>query len=477
MANINTTVFFLAAASLIVVPENGAYAQESGQIQSVGSPAAINNEAVTPGITENVARYGRELKKISSRSGKSPTLAELRRLLTDSRCSLAHAEYLSLLGEFIRMQHPKVGLKDICRLRSSLRDTIRTVDLEWEVELGPGNDESSRAGRYRFLMDSSKLMYESKSGANLSELHRTHLRSYDGSAETVYNADVLGGQAVIHKMVANSYYFEWHNPLWLAKMIDTQKHLGRSSSVGMENLDNRLAYPLEELAEFHGRKCVVLLEQENTYFLDPSMNYAYCGLEAGRYRFDDKLGRLVSRNSYRTEVLDDFKDCGNGLWLPMKDVDTAYKEGSPSCTNTVRVLRAEVNVPLDGDRFVNVVPKGVEVVSGIDGAVRVHDNVSPDASLDSAIRARTGQRTHIFVVAARHNTWQTRRESLHTVGACSCCPTCIDGGHSWTPLAQRLFVCGEKKVRNDVAFVHRRCAVASRRYEAIPIDQGADVGF
>jgi len=397
MTKVHAVEFFLAVA-FFIVPCQTAYPKEDQYLQATVSPAEVADWPA-PKITDNAARYVRALKERSSQSGKAPTLDELRHLMEPS-CSLTRAEYASIRTVFLKMQHPKLSFGDIRRLRSALRDTITTVDFEWEVELGPINNTPVRFGKYRFLMDSNKLMFESKAGPELSEPNRTHLRSYDGSSETVYDADVLGGQAVVQNLVATSYYFKWHNPLWLAKLIDSKKYLGRSKSgLEMENLDNRWAYPLEELVEFHGRMCVVLLEQEDNYFLDPSMNYAYCGLQAGRYEFDEKLGRLVSDGTYRTEVLDDFKDCGDGLWLPMKAIDTAYKDGVPVKINTVRVLKAEVNVPIDSDRFVNVVPKGTEVVNGLNGSISVVGKASPEAALDAAIQPRFRGGFRVLIIA------------------------------------------------------------------------------
>jgi hypothetical protein len=283
------------------------------------------------------------------------------------------------------MQKPTLKLEDIRRLRSALQDSVRSLKAEWELNLpSPPNAPQYKAGKFRFAMRGALLLHEEKHGKTMQDLVDTYARAFNGKSETVYHGSVLSKQAIVSDFASVSYYFKWHNPLWLAMLVDSKKYLGQSTS-GLENFNNRDAYPLEETIHFNGRRCMPFLEQEDVYFLDPTLGYAFCGLEAGRYDYDDKLGRLVENNNYRAVTLEGFQDCGNSLWLPRKFSDTRIINGKASETATVQVTSLEVNQTIDDKYFESIVPSGVEIVNGLND---VQEQLDPTLKSRSWIRTR-----------------------------------------------------------------------------------------
>ncbi len=327
------------------------------------------------GPSTTARRYIDKLRSIKKETGNAPSLNAYRNLLLSPNLRLSSMDYRYVKAAFITMQSPQLTLEELRVLRSSLRNSISTFHASWTVEYtlnNPSNTsfERFKSGKFDFWMDSNKLRYDVLRGPNLNDLQFTARRSYDGSVERVVDMDTDGKRAIMHPIIAISYYFEEQNPLWLAKLIDNQRDLGKVKA-GLENFQNRYAYPLEETVTFHGTQCIPLLEQDTVYFLDPKRNYAYCGMEAGAFIFNEKEGKLIKTDLRYTHVIEKFQNCGNGVWLPMKSVEKRYIHGIPEYTIATNVTLAEVNKTIAPDIFTQVIPNGVEVFDGTRGVAYV----------------------------------------------------------------------------------------------------------
>jgi len=331
--------------------------------------------AMFGGPSDIAQHYIDKLNEIKEKTGRAPTLNEFRKLLTNTNPRLSIQDYRFVQAAFITMQSPQLTLEDIRILRASLRNSISTFRASWTVEhtwnmrVDP-SVENFKAGKFDFWMDSGKLRYDARHGIDLNSLQVTEARSYDGNVERVFDSDATRKGAVIHPLISVSYYFHPENPLWLAKLIDTQRDLGKTEG-GLENFQNRYAYPLEEAVVFNGADCVPLVEQDTVYYLDPKRNYAFCGMEAGRYFFDQERGGLIESGQYAVHFLDGLKDCGDGIWIPTLSTETKYTQGTPDSVKTIKVSLVEVNQPIDASIFEQVVPSGVDVFDGTRGIAYV----------------------------------------------------------------------------------------------------------
>lgn len=361
-------------------------------------------KSLFPAPSSAVEQCRDKLGNVAASSGRAPTLAEFRKLLMDPPSPCTAHDYRTLWAFFIGQQRPEISLKNIRELHSSLRESIVSFRASWNV-VNQWPDETDerlidyQAGQFYFVMDSGKMRYDTVHGPNLDDLHITQSRSYDGEIERVYHADRPGAGAITHPLIASSYYFDSHHPLWLAKLIDSERDLG-TTRPGLENFQARSAYPLECLVEFHGRMCVALLELGTTYYLDPAMNYAYCGMEAGRYVFDASVGRVVRSDDYVVHALGEFKHCGNGLWLPTHAVRTKYIGGVARDVTKVTVTHMVVNEEVDPSEFEQVIPAGVEVFDGIREMAYIQGgSKSVAVNLERVIERRSSRWVYGVIVA------------------------------------------------------------------------------
>jgi len=322
-----------------------------------------------------VTRCRSKLDRISNKTGQPPTLADFRHLVMSPPGKLTKQGYLNVQAHFIASQTPEITLKDLRLLRASLRDSIVTFRAEWQVTLKSSRSpdrgtEIHQAGKFSAVIDLDKMRHDTARGPTLDDLRIFQARSYDGTVERVVDGNESGRSAVIHMLISPAYYFDENHPLWLAKLIDTGRDLGRSQS-GLENFQDRYAYPLEHHEHFHGRDCLALVEQETVYFLDPLRNYAYCGFESGRYSFHESEGRVKMSADFSEEVLDDFQDCGNGVWLPTRCLRTNYVNGKNQHVSEVIVSVMDVNKQIDVAIFRDVISDGVEVFDGTRGVAYI----------------------------------------------------------------------------------------------------------
>lgn len=327
----------------------------------------------TPSITAQ--HYITALRSIKERSGHAPTLDDYRKLLRDPSPRISLQDYRFIQAEFITSQRPLLTLDQIRQLHASLRDSITTFRASWRMEytwnkpVDPLNMKF-RTGKYEFWMDSAKLRFDATRGPNFNEPQGSSVRSYDGSVERVFDSISTGKSAVIHPLISVAYYFDRTHPLQVAKLVDSQRDLGKSVG-GLENFQNRYAYPLERTVDFLGTQCIPLFEQDTVYYLDPGLNYAYCGMEAGRYVFNAEEGKIVESDTYGIHSLTDMTDCGNGIWLPRRATETRYVRGAVESVLAIDITFVEVNKPLDATVFEQIVPSGVEVFDGTRGVAYV----------------------------------------------------------------------------------------------------------
>ena len=310
-----------------------------------------------------------ELKEIALRTGRAPTLANLRKMLMNPVERLTTKDYHSILATFIAEQHPKRTIEDIRLLHASLRDSITTFSAKWSMRFSEmhRSDRSGgdRTGKYYFLKDGDRLRFDAITGPDFDKATIKHTRAYDGKQEVVYDSNSLVNNAVIQSPISGQYYFEWHHPLWASRLLDSERDLAKSKS-GLENFQARAAYPIEEVVIFNDTDCIALLEQETLYFLDPKKSYAYCGMEAGRYVFDEAAGKMVISDTFARERLEGHHEYGQGVWLPSHAEFERVNKGVSSVT-VAEYHEMSVNEPIDSSLFQNTVPDGAEVLDGIHG--------------------------------------------------------------------------------------------------------------
>lgn len=324
-----------------------------------------------------------------------------RDMLLASEDRLSQQDFYHIQAHFLTSQHPSITLEKVREIHAAIRSSIVTLRASWsavradETSLGVSGESNTRAGQYYFLMDSGRLRYDETVGRSLDNLTEVHARSYDGEVERVYDADVYGRRAVMHDLIQTSYYFDRHHPLWIAQLIDSSRDLGENRS-GSENFQNRYAYPLEALGDFQGRQCIVLFANGDRYYVDPAMNYAYCGREGRQYRFSEQEGRLVDAEQYRTTVLSDFRDCGNGVWLPGHAAEYLHRGGESFKVLEVNVTELTVNGEVALDEFAAVIPDGVDVFDGQRNIAFISGVVEP--AVAEVVPAQPGPDTRLRTV-------------------------------------------------------------------------------
>lgn len=304
--------------------------------------------------------YANQLQEMQDCTGRTPSVAEYRDILLNPIARLTEIDYRHIKAKFISMQRPRLSLEEIRVLHADLRDSIQSLHATWSVSYQGADDiEGWEDGKFEFWMNANRLRYDQSYG----DVNARYKRAFDGNIETVFESDKHGNHAVMHALISTSYYFEENNPLWLAKLLDSKKDLGKSSG-GLENFQNRFAYPLEEEILFHGVSCIPLLEGDTIYYLDPSRNYACRGMVAGRYAFSKEEGKLVETPLRAEHFIEQMQECGEGLWLPVRSVETRYFSDRPPVEITVEVESLDLNKTIAPKVFNDIVPSGVEIIGG-----------------------------------------------------------------------------------------------------------------
>ena len=356
---------------LLLALATNCHAAQNGPENQDPSGKTVDSATVTIHVPETAQHYIKKLEAISAVTGHAPTLSAFRQLLLHANPRLSSEDYGFVWAAFIDAQHPQITLEDLRRRRSLLRDSIATFRATWTIEYTWNKrvDQSAmnfRTEKFDFWMDADKLRYDAMRGPSFDNMRGTAARSFDGNVERVFDDDQYGKRGVVHPLISVSYYFDRSHPLWVAKLIDSQRDLGKARSE-LENFQDRYAYPLEEIVEFNGAQCIQLAEQDTVYYLDPNKNYAYRGLETGRFRFNAQAGRLIESDSYSLHVLNEMRECADGIWLPLHATETRYVAGNVETVLSIKTTCAEVNKPIAPSVFEDMFPKGTDVVDGVLG--------------------------------------------------------------------------------------------------------------
>jgi hypothetical protein len=373
-----------------------------------------------------------QLREFRAKQGHAPTADDfLKLILRPGDKGLPMSDRVAALEAFAATQHPSVEKSTIVELHRALRQSMddmrMTVVLRQQAyQAGrtiPGPEETHEfafSGRKLFLRTHEPLVMPKSDttkppSTNESSLRKT-VRGYDEELVRVVDRQKRHESATINHLDSRSTFYRPESNILFGSML-----LDSRDAVGMELtfhdlllfLDDPNSMVFETPETIDGCKCICVGIPGEEVWLDPERNFAVLRF---RYRMPGDDGAMLTR--YVCD-LSEFKDCGNGLWLPRKMVRRhfAKESGSLEREEVATVTELHVNEGVPDPLFHDVIPagtvthdavKGLAYIIGKDGSIESLMDLTTDTGIPPVSNGRIYLVIVNMVVFACVGTWAFR---------------------------------------------------------------------
>ena len=320
------------------------------------------------------------LEGFRSEHGRAPSLQEFneKTTLPSGVVGISRESRVPALEAFSRTQQPIISGPDLIELYKSTRASIS--DLHMTVEL----NEYEFTGDTRELMVSTVHEFASSGRKTMlkkspSDAVNWSVLAYDENAQRSYQVQGKGKFGSVQQYGGRSAYFRpKSNVLFGSMLLDsvdcTQMELAFHDLCLF--LSQEGVAVTEQLLERDGVECVVAGNPGQEVWMDPARNFAVVYFVNYTHPPDGPR-----KPTYEC-ILEDLRDCGNGIWLPGKMTRRNYDKPGPAgklVKESVAVVTSlSVNEPLPNSLFSEVIPEGTVVldrlqdltyVSGVNGSI------------------------------------------------------------------------------------------------------------
>lgn len=140
-------------------------------------------------------------------------------------------------------------------------------------------------------------------------------------------------------------------------LLNSAVDLGRQDASVDFGVSGSVIFPAR--MKWKGREVLAVGSVARRHYVCPELNFAVVGFELD-LEFDDSSGGFAQRKVSYVHEFTNFKDHGNGLWLPWGMMFTAVENGKAIGTVEVTVKEMSVNRPIPAEVF-KVIPDGAPV--------------------------------------------------------------------------------------------------------------------
>ncbi len=334
----------------------------------------------TIGDEHSLNKARAEVRDYKRHHGEAPSNDYYFALL--SKYELTNPEQATLHRELLGVQRPMVSVADLIAVLIAKRDTIETFDCEYTV----------RGDNFRYVFDGGKVLVEEFITASKGH----GLRSFDGDYLRVVNFnDTNMVNASISEMSSRSSFMRPAMPLCMAmaynpKLID-------SSGTAMDlarYLEKGHFHTFEQEERVDESNCLVVASLRDAIWLDIDRGFSLVQLDSHKVELGASADGMImtGRSLKKRRTCSEFRDYGNGLWLPFLIKETYFTANGKvdqKRSSSVSVQKMDINKEIPESAFTDVIPEDAMVTDGPRGLIyRYSDRASIDGLLGDYVKSK-----------------------------------------------------------------------------------------
>lgn len=308
------------------------------------------------------------------KEGRAPTDVDLLSLAMKQDYPIPTKGLAALQTTLRQQNNPPLSKEALLKIIKAKRDSIRDFQCTYVAsDTHLNNEEDSYSIECHYKMKDN-MFFIDKSIHKHDGIHRQTF-AYDGEYFFNYvpkpaENDKLAAAVSIHTEMNPRTFVDYHLPMYRAMLMDSEK-FGITYN-HTHDLVNLLEFwstmVCEDTEMVNGQECVVVCNWRTRVWLSPELGFSPVKLERYRLVDHDVDGVRIFDKRLLIEQRDfhDFKDYGNGIWLPF-EVNIEYfdmQSGAPSVTSTTTALSIEINSGLKKEDFTEFIPDGTIALDG-----------------------------------------------------------------------------------------------------------------
>jgi hypothetical protein len=339
---------------------------------------------------KNILKGKELIINFKSVHGFAPTESDYYSILLDKENEFTNSEAALLWFLLLKQQFPSIQMNSLQAIFKAKMESIRDFKSEFEVViLGDEDAKINDVFNYLYTYKSDKFLVDFERKNNKKS---RNINSFDGNCMIyITGFDMPGPTAVIDRLDSRTKSFVPYMPLCQMMLFDTT-----TSGIPNQNYDFSLVknlYVFEKEEMFNNHRCLVLANENCRILLDIDKDYSVVKRE--RYElitkdFNDGF-RIVERILTTIDILSEFKDCGNGIWVAQKIENKEFdKLGKVIVRNSMtKVKNVEINSGIQDSYFIDVISENTFVLDNIRGITYMQsDHPSIDSLLEKTVKSK-----------------------------------------------------------------------------------------
>lgn len=317
-------------------------------------------------LSDGGRKVWRRLEELAERLGRMPSLPEWTELLVETDAVITGKDRGCLFFCFGSIQKVELSAQELARMYRKKRAKIESISVDYDVRYviasppkGSVEVPPTRSS-CTFIAEGDRLLYrraEFKGEESLEEetetfdgeIVRTLLRSPGGSL-----------YASLMELDWRSRFFDQCNPLVCARLINSPVDFGRERDDVDLSAEVRSLFAYETPVEINGIECRAFGAYDRQYYCSPAHGYALVAVRhaAG---YDTNLKHYVRDGNRHRELNSDFVAAIDDLWLPGRSETWWIRDGRVTRLIRMRVDEYQINDPVEGAVFDDIIPDGTFV--------------------------------------------------------------------------------------------------------------------
>ena len=337
-----------------------------------------------------------ELVALEESDGFPPNDVDMFTLSFQGDRELTETEFSYIADFVLSRQSPSVSLDLLSSIIGAKSRSITSFRSEFttkQVTLGRNSSETLDENfLYAFCKSNNWHLIDS---TVLDNPQKREVNSYNGeNFFRLVHTDDGTPNLVIQERGQISSFFIPFAPLQQSMLFDTKLiSMPLAWYDFLYFVETRSPYVFEKVETVDGRECILVSTFSMRVYLDPGMDFAVTKIESFEPRF-----RMGINNSSFTfsgmdltarRVLKNFRDYGNGVWLPTDIENEYYTNGNITRRELIQIKSLEINPKLDKDFFTNIAPDDAFVIDATRGLVyKQSDSPSINALLQATVKSK-----------------------------------------------------------------------------------------
>ncbi|MDR1383154.1 MAG: hypothetical protein LBJ67_04800 [Planctomycetaceae bacterium] len=308
-----------------------------------------------------------EMERLTS-EGTAPNYDDMMPVLKQHEHELSETEFLQIAISLANMQRPIIPPKALSSLFKSKIKAIRSVYLEYDVNTNHFGEKTSPSNDFKkiiFIRDRNKF-YSDVTFDNRKELAPSDLirktQAYNGdvvSAVAYFSNKSRGIEGGITPFETLQNILPMEDPLYYSCLLDleSQKLADRTQLSVSSILDGEIGQSgiiFEKTVTIGDTNCIVVQYGLDKYYFDPQKDFSIVKIEKSRLMTNEKNESMVK--PYRTFMMTNHIDCGNGIWIP-QNITLIFNFGSRFDRKvTINISKVKINDTIKEEVFTNIFP-------------------------------------------------------------------------------------------------------------------------